>query len=1602
MADKTMNANNQEAVSRRLAFEEASDQTGGVSAHHAPLHIGIDVGSTTVKVAVLDDENTIQHSCYKRHHADIRATIIEVVGEAAEQYPDTPMTIAITGSGGLLLAQWLGIEFVQEVIASKTAVETFIPQTDVVIELGGEDAKIIYFDNGIEQRMNGTCAGGTGAFIDQMSALLDTDAGGLNELAKSHSTIYPIASRCGVFAKTDVQPLLNEGARKEDIAASIFQAVVTQTISGLACGRPIRGNVALLGGPLQYLSELDKRFCETLNLDDEHAIRPENAHLFVASGAAICGAKGEPELLSDVLERLRNLGDIQGSEVVRLDPLFASEQEFAEFKKRHDKEKVARGDLMAYTGTAYLGIDAGSTTFKAVLIGEDGELLWSSYANNKGDVLETAKHAIADMYGALPVDASTGEPFVTIGHATVTGYGEGLLIEALRVDSGEIETVAHLRGAQHMLPGVEFILDIGGQDMKCLRVRDGVIDHIMLNEACSSGCGSFIESFATGLNLDVTEFAKTANAAEHPVDLGSRCTVFMNSRVKQAQKEGATVGDIAAGLAISVIKNALFKVIKIRDPHEVGEKVIVQGGTFLNDAVLRAFEQLSGVHAVRPDIAGNMGAYGAALLARDRYAATLRDAEAAYEAQQAEGVGEAFVAPVSTLLPLGQIEALAPTHKTVRCKACSNHCLLTVNDFGLDEKTGKHRRFITGNRCEKGAGVLSDKNELPNLFDYKSHRLFDYEPLSAEAATRGTVGIPRALNMYENYPFWFTFFTKLGYRVVLSDSSSKKTYEAGIESMPSESVCYPAKLSHGHVMNLLDKDVDFIWMPCAKWERLEDAGAGNHYNCPIVASYSEALRLNIEELRMSNAAFLNPWLPYDQKEKLKERLFVELYENFADATCRRSTAPTRAEVAEAVDAAWAEDMAFKDDIRAKGEETLRWMEETGTHGIVLAGRPYHNDPEINHAIPELLTSFGLAVLTEDSIAHLGTLERPIRVVDQWMYHTRLYAAAKVATQRDDLDLIQLNSFGCGLDALTTDQVQEILEASGKVYTVLKIDEVSNLGAARIRVRSLLAALKDKTDERAEANRAPMACPTVAMNKEYSTEAAVPEDEMKEHSRHAKMRMDSKTGLTEAEAARVVAQADALIKQREASSTEFEKVQFTKEMKEAGYTILCPQMAPIHFDLLVEIFRKNGYNFELLPSVDHGAVDAGLKYVNNDICYPSILVTGQIMEAVMSGRYDTDKLAVIITQTGGGCRATNYIALIRKALAAAGLGHIPVISLSFRKLEESNPGFEITPKMLLQAIYGVLYGDLLMMCLYRTRPYEAEPGAAQALFDHWMAECKSQLARGLKRAEWKRTVRKIVEDFDTLPLVGEGTKPRVGVVGEILVKFHPTANNQIVDVIENEGCEAVVPGLTEFFLFGIAGAIFQKDPLGRSAKGAAGSRIALWALDKFRKPINDALRASHRFEAPADIYELAGYASEILSLCNSMGEGWLLTAEMVELIRTGAPNVVCTQPFACLPNHVVGKAVIKELRRRYPESNIVAVDYDPGASEVNQLNRIKLMISVAKANLEGKEAEARRMRDVARDAEKLAAEAAAGCGCGCGCGTTEEVGALEIEESRAER
>ena len=1418
------------------------------------LHLGIDVGSTTVKVAVLDEDDQIVYSVYRRHHADVRATVLGVLQEAAAQFPDKEVTVVITGSGGLLLSQWLGIEFVQEVIASKTAVETFIPKTDVAIELGGEDAKIIYFDNGIEQRMNGTCAGGTGAFIDQMAALLDTDATGLNELAQHHTVLYPIASRCGVFAKTDVQPLLNEGAKKEDIAASIFQSVVTQTISGLACGRPIRGHVAFLGGPLQYLPELRKRFYETLELDDEHIIVPDNAHLFVASGCALAGSEAKAELLSDVVRRLENLGDVQGSEVVRLPPLFKDEADYREFKQRHDREKVRRADLSAYEGAAFLGIDAGSTTFKSALIGEDGSLLWSSYVNNKGDVLGCAKRAVAELYQQLPVDES-GKPKVNIAHVTVTGYGEALLLEALRVDSGEIETVAHLRGSQEMLPGVEFILDIGGQDMKCLRVKDGVIDHIMLNEACSSGCGSFIESFASGLNLDVSEFAQSAIKAENPVDLGSRCTVFMNSRVKQAQKEGAEVADISAGLAYSVIKNALYKVIKISDPDDLGKHIVVQGGTFYNDLVLRSFEKISGCEAIRPDIAGIMGAFGAALIARERY----------------DGISE------SSMLSIDKINSLTYETKLTRCKGCTNSCHLTINKFSGG------RQFITGNRCERGLGKEKNKEKLPNLFDYKFHRLFDYEPLSEENATRGTVGIPRVLNMYENYPFWYTFFTKLGYRVVLSPQSSHKLYELGIESIPSESECYPAKLAHGHIMWLIKQGVKFIFYPCVPYEHNEYEGTNNHYNCPIVTSYAENIKNNVEELKSENIDFRNPFMSFESEEKISKRL-VEEFSSYIPA----------AEIKSAVKAGWDEMMACRQDVRNKGEEVIAYLNETGKRGIVLAGRPYHVDPEVNHGIPELINSYGLAVLTEDSVAHLGTVERPLIILDQWMYHSRLYAAANYVKTVDNLDLIQLNSFGCGLDAVTTDAVNDILTKSGKIYTVLKIDEVNNLGAARIRVRSLIAALR------------------VREQKNY---------------------------------------------QRKIQSSAYHRVQFTEDMRK-NYTILCPQMSPIHFDILGPALNSCGYNIEVLENDNKSSVDVGLKYVNNDACYPSLMVVGQIMNALLSGKYDLSRTAVIMSQTGGGCRASNYIGFIRRALIKAGIPDVPVISLSAQGLE-SNPGFSYDIPMLKKAMMAVEYGDIFMNVVYRTRPYEAVPGSVNALHEKWKKVCIEQLTKNkVHMKEFNKNLRAIVKDFDNIPLK-DIKKPRVGVVGEILVKFMPAANNHIIELLEAEGAEAVMPDLMGFLLYCMQNSTYKHELLKTPKKGAILSSTLIKILETFRKAGTKALAESKRFDAPSKISETANYAKDFVSLGNQTGEGWLLTGEMIELIHHGVGNIVCCQPFACLPNHIVGKGVIKELRAAYPEANIIAVDYDPGASEVNQLNRIKLMLSTANKNLAKEEKESKK-------------------------------------------
>lgn len=1412
--------------------------------------LGIDIGSTTVKIAILDEEHHILFSDYKRHFANIKETLAELLKDAYTKLGEMNVSPVITGSGGLALANHLAIPFVQEVIAVSTALTDYAPQTDVAIELGGEDAKIIYFEGGnVEQRMNGICAGGTGSFIDQMASLLQTDATGLNEYAKNYQSLYTIAARCGVFAKTDIQPLINDGATKEDLSASIFQAVVNQTISGLACGKPIRGHVAFLGGPLHFLSELKEAFIRTLKLDNEHIIAPEHSHLFAAIGSAL---NAKPEVVIPMQKMVDKLSDDikLEFEVERMEPLFATKTEYELFQSRHASHKVKTGDLTSYRGNCYLGIDAGSTTTKIALISETGDLLYSFYSNNNGSPLQTSINAIKDIYEKLPNGAK-------ITHSCSTGYGEALMKAAFLLDEGEVETVAHYYAAAFFSPDVDCILDIGGQDMKCIKIKNQTVDSVQLNEACSSGCGSFIETFAKSLNYSVEDFAKEALFAAHPIDLGTRCTVFMNSKVKQAQKEGASVADISSGLAYSVIKNALFKVIKVSDASELGKKIVVQGGTFYNDAVLRSFEKIAGCEAVRPDIAGIMGAFGAALIAKERYHQKM-DANNDCDVKE------------TTMLSIEKINALEFTTRMAKCKGCTNNCRLTINQF-----TGG-RQYISGNRCERGLGKEKNTNNVPNLFEYKLKRLFSYEALCEEDAPRGTVGIPRVLNMYENYPFWFTFFTSLGYRVVLSPSSTHKIYELGIESIPSESECYPAKLAHGHVSWLIKQGVQYIFYPALFYERNEVKGATNHYNCPIVTSYSENIKNNVEELSTGDIRFHNPFLSFANKNLVAAALIKE-FPDIPEEDVRR-----------AVDLGWDEMDEAREDMKKKGEEVLAFLKETGGHGIVLAGRPYHVDPEINHGIPELITSYNIAVLTEDSISHLGRPERPLIVSDQWMYHSRLYAAASYVRMTDNLDLIQLNSFGCGLDAVTTDQVYDILNGSDKIYTCLKIDEVNNLGAARIRVRSLLAAIRVK--------------------------------EMKKE-------------------------------ERVVNSCAHNRVIFTEEMRK-NYTILCPQMSPIHFDILEAAFRSAGYHLEVLPNDNKHAVDVGLKYVNNDACYPSLIVVGQIMDALLSGRYDTDKVAILMSQTGGGCRATNYIGFIRRALAKAGLNHIPVISINLSSLE-ANPGFKLNLDLMKRLALGAVFGDIFMKCVYRMRPYELEAGAVNAVHEKWAVKCKEFVSRKhLSFATFNKLCKQIIEDFDQIP-IDENRKPRVGIVGEILVKFLPAANNHLAELLEAEGAEPVCPDLIDFMMYCFYNQIYKADQLGMSKKTKRLCQFGIWAVDFVRSAANKAFTNSKHFEPTTNIYQIVDYAKDIVSIGNQTGEGWFLTGEMLELIHSGTNNIVCTQPFGCLPNHVVGKGVIKELRRQYPLSNIVAIDYDPGASEVNQLNRIKLMLSTAQKNEKNK-------------------------------------------------
>lgn len=1610
---------------------EAAD-TAVESRDTKPLRVGLDIGSTTVKAVVLDQTDALDgvlFSDYRRHHANVRATVAGLLEDihkelVARDRGDEPIRLAITGSGGLALADNLHVPFVQEVIAETRAIDQEYPQADVIIELGGEDAKITYLKPTPEQRMNGSCAGGTGAFIDQMATLLDTDAAGLNDMAKSYETLYPIASRCGVFAKTDLQPLINDGAAKPDLAASIFTAVATQTIAGLASGRPIHGTVIFLGGPLFFMSELREAFHRALEGKVDEFIVPTDAHLYVAFGSALLA--GEPDQLEDgvhfeartcedILENLEDLKNLPAN-TPTMPPLFPTEAEREAFNERHHREHVHIGTLEGAIGPHFLGIDAGSTTIKATLVNDDREIVWSSYATNEGSPLTAAVNIVKKIQNELPQDA-------WIARSCATGYGEGLITTGLHLDEGVVETMAHYRGAEMASPGVTAVIDIGGQDMKYLAISDGVIDSIAVNEACSSGCGSFLQTFAQSMGLTIQEFTQAALNSTHPVDLGSRCTVFMNSSVKQAQKEGASMEDIAAGLCYSVVRNALYKVIKLRDSGELGDTVVVQGGTFLNDAVLRAFELLTEREVTRPNIAGLMGAYGAALTARMHYSDVSDGLDGEPDDAANTGIKQIVIDGVthtaSNIISGEGLDHLSMTSERDVCKLCQNHCKLTITTF----QDGS--RYVTGNRCERGGDSKKQRSDRPNLYDYKYKRCFAYRRLTDKKATRGEIGIPRVLNMYENYPFWFTLLTSLGFKVMISGRSSHELFETGIESIASENICYPAKLVHGHVKWLLNKGIKTIFYPCVSYEENLVPDTDNHYNCPVVANYPVVIGANMPELREEGVRYMRPYFNMANHELMIDRIVEE----FAWADVTREEAET------AVKAAYAENEVFKHDVQMEGLKALAYMKEHNCRGIVLAGRPYHIDPEINHGIPETICALGMVVLSEDSICelqpgqklalseflaegeedprkknangfrHVGdrkVTKMPLRVTNQWAYHSRLYAAANFVASYPGLELVQLNSFGCGLDAITTDQVSEILADKADVYTMLKIDEVSNLGAAKIRLRSLKAAVEERERNHKRAVAASM--PTKQDqpgNADAVADAKAKLDEVKAQLKAAEAELKAaetaaikqagqggfrKTGsaaptpgrqimldtvmkanpkLTEAvKAASRRAAENGIGESREGKKTAHNsatmskyanRIPFGKDMKD--YTIVAPQMSPIHFSLVESVIRSGGYKFDILKHASRDDVEIGLKYVNNDACYPAIMVIGQLVNAILEGKYDPDTTALAITQTGGMCRATNYFGLIRKALVDAGYPQIPVIAISTQGIED-NPGFKATPSLLHRAVKALVIGDLLMKCLYRVRPYEVTAGSADKLYETWDVIVRetlehhgfSKTARkfiGKGYLPYQELVKEIVRSFDKLPLKDEPRKVRVGVVGEILVKYQPDANNHVVDVIESQDCEAVVPGIMEFMTTRPYIADWNEHYLGMGGS-KLGYALMRKGLDLYLNPVRKAIGlANGKFSQDLPMPELVKKAGEVTSVGVQAGEGWLLTAEILELIESGCPNVICAQPFACLPNHVTGRGMFGKIRRLHPEANIVSIDYDPGASEANQLNRIKLMISAAK-------------------------------------------------------
>ncbi len=1401
-------------------------------------YLGIDLGSTTVKYVLLNAHGQVLQQEYVRHQSAVFPTLLTCLQKLATLYPHAQVCINFTGSAALALAEHLGLVFVQEVIAASTFLKQ-LPQTiDTSIELGGEDSKILFLSGGMELRMNEACAGGTGAFIDQMATLLHTDAPGLNELAKHAQKTYPIASRCGVFAKTDLVALLNQGVAKEDIAKSIFDAVCEQTISGLACGRSIEGNVCFLGGPLSFLSELQASFRSRLESDKTHFVLLDNAQYAMAHGAALEALRSYSDEFAEQKTPVKALEEVIAAlattnfkpEQSTLPCLFKDAAEREAFIARHQKESLTSYPLAQAEGNLYLGIDLGSTTVKSVLIDDNLRLLDSFYTNNEGSPLEKLLPKVKALLAAIP-------PTAKLTAICTTGYGATLAKAALNAQYAEVETMAHQKAACAFDPDTTYVIDIGGQDMKCIKVKNGIIKDMQLNESCSSGCGSFIETFAKQLNLTLPQFVAAAEEAHYPSDLGTRCSVFMNSKVKQAQRDNVPLPDIAAGLCFSIVRNALYKVLRIHDSAELGDHVVVQGGTFLNDAVLRAFELLIGRNVIRPNIAGLMGAFGAALLAKERYA---------HDKQELVIKDDFF--------DLSKIKI-----RQFRCKGCNNHCLLTMNTFLSGQK------HIHGNRCDFALKTGIKNKERNEFIEFKLATLFDRPVIPVEKA-RGTVGIPRVLNIYEHYPYWHALFSALNMHVELSPLTTKEIAELGNITIPSQSLCYPAKLTHGHVSYLANLGVQDIFLPCIPREAKVDQSMADSYACPVVGGYPEALKLNV----------------------ITQHPGLKIHTPFLDITKGRTVLraikkcfpeiPAR-EIKHAIYKAEEALNAYRVALRHEGERMVLKAEDEGKTLIVLSGRPYHIDPLINHGIPALISSMGTIVVTEDAVFHLAKEQPKLDVVNQWAFHSRLYKAAEFAAERANVQLVQLVSFGCGIDAITSEQVRKILERHDKIYTMLKIDEGDTLGAAKIRIKSLLCALN----------------------------------------------------------------ADAMSKLNGESVHQQKPV---KGVPNELRTLYVPQMAPIHFPILTAALQALGYRVELLPDVNDKAIELGLKYVNNDACYPAIVVIGQLVEALVSGKIDAKRAALLLAQTCGPCRATNYPALLRWALHDLGYDEVPIVTLSSYDLDTDALHLKLGLHGLYRLMRGILLGDLLQKLYFHTKTYEKLKGSSDTVLKIMVEQCSHYMLSSQRHHNFVNIVRAIVQAFSQIDLDDSKKKPRVGIVGEILLKYHPKANLNLMNQLIEEGVEPVIGDISSFLLYCLNDSIFQAKYLKGSWVKATGSWLIAHRFNRMREVIMQALEDS-KFDNLTPFNDYKKAIEGLVSAGQQAGEGWLLTAEMIDYIEHGIKNVLCVQPFACLPNHVTGKGVMRAIRMGYEDANLCSIDFEAGTAQSNVANRLKLFLTTAK-------------------------------------------------------